>query len=524
MRRATMMDIASAPVLSATLRGVDAIPIHIEIDIAPGLPAFTMVGLAEAAVRESRVRVQAACANSRLLFPIARIAVNLAPAHLKKDGTGFDLPIALGILAAQGTIPKTALANVLAFGELSMSGDVRPVRGALAAAEAALAAGRAIVLVARENGPEAALVHGVAVRTVATLADAVAFLAHGDQTRAPIAQEQHSSDVNAPLRADLADVKGQATARLALEVAAAGGHNLLYLGGPGAGKTMLARRLPSILPPLTRDEALEVTRVHSVAGLNIGGGLVAERPFRAPHHSTTPAGLVGGGAALPRPGEVTLAHRGVLFLDELPEFARHTLEALREPLEAGEVVLCRASGTVRYPARTLVVASMNPCPCGYHGSARCRCGPLDVDRYQGRISGPLLDRIDISVRVEPLPLAILEDDAPAESSALVAARVVAARARQSARFADGRTNATALPVEIAACARPDLEGKRALAAAVMRFGLSARAYDRILRVARTFADLRASDAVEGRDIMQTLSLRIASLRSAAPAGLTASPW
>jgi magnesium chelatase family protein len=484
-------------VLSATVRGVEAVPVAVEVDLAGGTCSFVTVGLAEAAVRESRVRVQAAIENSDLVFPLGRITVNLAPAHLKKDGTGFDLPMALAILDAHGAFKRSPLGDVLALGELSLSGEVRPVRGALAAAEAALRAGRKRVLVAPENGAEAALVHGVEVRVVRTLADAVAYLAYDEPDRAPLANEMPAKYRALPL--DLDDVKGQESARTALELAAAGGHNILFVGGPGTGKSMLARRLPGILPPMSRAEALEVTRVHSVAGLNIGGGLVAERPFRAPHHSTTPAGLVGGGSALPRPGEVTLAHEGVLFLDELPEFARSTLEVLREPLETAEVSLSRASGTVVYPAKALLVASMNPCPCGRKDSGSrvpCRCQAIDVQRYQSRVSGPLLDRIDLRVPMAPVGVAALEDEKPGESSASVAARVILARRRQAERFGAGITNATASTSQMREHVRPDAPSKKALAYEIEQGNLSARGYDRCLRVARTVADLKGSDRVD----------------------------
>lgn len=499
----------SITITSATLRGVDAVTIDVEVDLGAGLPFWVMVGLAEAAVRESRVRLEAAIRNSGFIFPIARISVNLAPAHLRKDGSGFDLPMALAILGAHGTIPRERLHDVLVLGELSLSGDVRPVRGALAAAEAARLAHKKVVLVACENGPEAALVRGVEVRTVKTLRDAVAYLAHGKSERAPIVHCHVPAQTERGGVADLADVRGQHAARRALEVAAAGGHNILFVGGPGSGKTMLARRLPGILPPMTWQEALEVTRVHSVAGLNIGGGLIDVRPFRAPHHSTTPPGLVGGGAALPRPGEATLAHRGVLFLDELPEFARPTLEAMREPLESGEVVLSRASGTLRYPARCLLVASMNPCPCGRYGdgSTRCRCQRHDVQRYQSRVSGPLLDRIDLHVDVPPVDLVALEDEAPGESSARVGARVCAARQVQEARYREGRINASALPSEIAEFARPDACGRKLMARAVEQYGLSARGYDRVQRVARTVADLDGAPAVTMVHVAEALQYR-----------------
>jgi magnesium chelatase family protein len=396
----------------------------------------------------------------------------------------------------------------LVIGELSLSGEVRPVRGALAASEAARVAGKTTVLTAIENGGEAALVAGVEVRVVRTLQDAVAFLAHGDESRAPRATPTPST--SAPPLLDLLDVRGQAAARRALEITAAGGHNALFVGGPGAGKTMLARRLPGILPDLDDDEALEVTRVCSVAGLNIGGGLVHRRPFRAPHHSTTMAGLVGGGSGIPRPGELSLAHHGVLFLDELPEFARPVLESLREPLETGEVVLSRASGVLRYPARAMVVASMNPCPCGHlhDPRRRCRCSAVDVDRYQGRISGPLLDRIDVHVGVPPVDLVALEDTAPGEPSAVVRARVRAARERQRERLGRRATNATMTTSEVMEFARPDAAGRTLLLRAVERLSLSARGHDRVLRVARTIADVDGDDDVNAGHVAEAVQYRV----------------
>ncbi len=492
-------------VLSATLRGVEALPCEVEVDIAGGLPSVDVVGLAEAAVREARVRVRAAIVNTGFSFPVGRVAVNLAPAHSRKDGTGYDLPIAVAVLAAHGDVPATKLAGILVVGELSLDGSVRPVRGALLAAEAARKAGRAVVVVPRENGAEAALVRGVQVRTVTHLREIVAWL-KGKEDAAPIALASPPSPEAWPVP-DLADVRGQPFARRALEVAAAGAHNILFIGGPGAGKTMLARRLPGILPPLGDDEALEVTRIASVAGLNIGGGLVRRRPFRAPHHSTTSAGLVGGGAPLARPGELSLAHHGILFLDELPEFQRATLEMLREPLESGEVTLSRAAGVVVYPARALVVCAMNPCPCGQlgHPRLRCRCAAVDVARYQARVSGPLLDRLDLHIDVPPVDLAALTETAPGEPSVIVAARVAASRARQLVR--QGKQNGLLETAELNEIVVLDEAGRLLVVRAMERLGLSGRGYDRMRRVARTIADLDGVDVVALPHLAEALQMR-----------------
>ncbi len=499
-------------ILSATLVGVDALAVFVEVDLAGGLPSFSTVGLAEASVREARVRVQAAIANSGFAFPAGRITVNLAPAHLRKHGTGFDLPIALGVLAAEGVLPPGCLAKTLVLAELSLNGQLRPVVGALAAAEVAKAKGCTRVIMAPGNGPEAALVDDITVYVARTFADLVAFLRDGDERGTKIATAAPAANVSRDMP-DLTDVRGQPFARRALEVAAAGGHNALFIGGPGAGKTMLARRLSSILPPLSHQEALEVTRVHSVAGLNLGGGLITTRPFRAPHHSTTPAGLCGGGPAIPRPGELSLAHRGVLFLDELPEFQRATLEVLRQPLESGAVTLSRAAATVRYPARSQVVAAMNPCPCGYANvpQRRCRCSPHDIHRYRSRVSGPLLDRIDLHVEVPPVDLVALQDAKPGEASGVVRERVLAARALQQQRHAcepEGeRLNATLRPKTLAKFAALDGDGKRLLARSVEVLGLSARAHDRILRIARTIADLDGKEAVASGHLAEAIQYR-----------------
>jgi magnesium chelatase family protein len=501
-----------AQVDSSAILGIDAYVVRVEVDISSSVPMFTIVGLPDAAVQESRERVRSAIRNTGLEFPLRRITINLAPADIKKQGPAFDLPIAVGLLAATGQVPSDRLANGLFVGELALDGTVSPVAGVLPIAIKAKADGREFLVVPEANAREAAIVGEVAVYPVKTLAEVVTLLCDPDAITPLVVDPKELLKNVSSDGLDFCDVKGQDHVKRALEVAAAGGHNLIMVGPPGSGKTMLARRVPSILPPLSVDEALDVTKVYSVGGLlGTHTSLMTQRPFRSPHHSVSNAALAGGGS-IPRPGEVSLADLGVLFLDELPEFKRDVLEVLRQPLEDGHVTIARVAGTMTYPARLMLIAAMNPCPCGYHGDTvkACTCSQPMIAKYLQRISGPLLDRIDIHIEVPRLRHdEVIRSGGTGEPSARIQERVIAARERQSARFTGTKMhcNAHMGARQVKHFCPVGDDVKDLLRIAVTQLALSARAYDRILKLSRTIADLEDQETIGIAHVAEAIQYR-----------------
>ena len=501
-----------ATVLSSAMLGIDAYIVKVEVDVAGGMPSFSTVGLPDNAIKESRDRVTAAIKNSGFYFPPTRITANLAPADIRKAGSAFDLPIAIGVMAATNQVDLSRLENVIILGELALDGSIRGIQGALPIAIAAKENGTQNLILPAENAKEAAIVEEINVYPAASLTEAAAFL-NSDKEIPPephtLGTNGHSEHPEAHL--DLLDVKGQEHVKRAIEVAAAGGHNLIMIGPPGSGKTMIAKRIPSILPKLSMDESLETTKIQSIIGiLPSDTPLVVMRPYRSPHHTISDAGLIGGGA-VPRPGEVSLAHNGVLFLDELPEFRRNVLEVMRQPLEDRQVTISRASASLTYPANFMLVAAMNPCPCGFFSDPTrdCKCSPTQIQNYVSRISGPLLDRIDIQVEVPAVKYAELANETTGEPSAHVRERVEKARHVQQQRFADTviHANANMESKQIREYCKIDSQAQELLRVAINQLGLSARAYDRILKVGRTIADLDGNPHIEAVHVSEAIQYR-----------------
>ena len=495
----------------ATTMGVDGLIIDVEVDSAAGLPGFEIVGLPDAAVKEAKERVRTAIRNSGIQLRQEKVTINLAPADIRKDSSGLDLPIAMGLLAAYGVIPADSLKKALLAAELSLEGECRGVRGILPMAITARDKGLTELFVARENANEALLVDGIKVYALDNLLQLVQFLNGEERLEHAVPETETETEQGEELLDDFADVQGQYQAKRALEIAAAGGHNVLMVGVPGSGKTMLARRVSTILPRLSREEALEVTKIYSIAGmLPHNGGLITQRPYRSPHHTTSMTAMIGGGS-IPRPGEVTLAHHGVLFLDELPEFSKKTLEVLREPVEDRRITVSRIHATLTYPSNIMLVTAMNPCPCGYQGDKDhdCSCTPGEIKRYTRRISGPLLDRIDIHIRVPRVKYRELSSSHKAEPSAAIRARVEQARARQHLRLRKYGLfcNAQMTHAIIRRECQLTAEAQQMLEQAFKRLLLSARSYDRIIKVARTIADLSGTEAITAAHIAEAIQLR-----------------